>query len=163
MQIKLLGALCAVATLGCGGSDGLDPTLAQFVGVWHYDKVTGDAVCHGQLGETTDSLPPTGNKVLDVGVSFPLVDLTTWPLTLDGVNCNFGFDVSGFFATGRAGQECVLAGTDKLTLVNWKLTMTSPSTADEDGMASVDIDNGDGTSTPCDYIVKANLTKVAKD
>jgi hypothetical protein len=157
-----LALLGAVALGGCG--DTTDPA-DQFAGTWHYDQSSGAITC--PLSDPIDEAP-TGNKLFGLGVSAPLVDLSSSPV--DPMTfCNTNFDISGVVATARTDAGCTITGGDLVTVDSWTFSLTSATTAEEKAATTLHITTPavapatTPTTSTCAYKSMALLTRVAKD
>jgi hypothetical protein len=170
-----LAVLCATAG-ACDAGGGLtDTTGDDFRGTWIYitsaDSPKGTRVMHDPSGDpsldTTEMMLPEGNKRFARGVYHPLTDLTVFPLTLDGLTCNFGFDINGQVATAAVPQTCSYdAAGDSMSVVEWTFTLTEPNKAMESGSATITLHTPTGSTivdSTQDYTLTAALFRVSKD
>jgi hypothetical protein len=167
--LAVLGALSALAT-GCSGGNGNTTTTADpaddFVGSWRYDQWTSVLQCPNS---TPNIQPPTPNKTLALGVTSAIVDLSQSPL-LEGVFCDFGFDVSFPVATLQPNQSCALTNLDTLTIDQqpgngpplWTFTLDSATTAEEIVQGTVHL-MATGMPQTCSWNMAAHLTRISKD
>jgi hypothetical protein len=167
--LAILGALAGVGA-GCGNGSS-DPTTTadaadDFVGTWRYDQWSSVLQCPGS--SATDQ-PPQPNKTFARGITSALVDLSPSPL-LDGVFCDFGFDVAFPIATAQSNQTCAVTGVDTFTIDQkagngpplWTFTLNSATTAEEIVQGTLHI-QGTGTTETCSWNLAAHLTRVSKD
>ena len=154
---------------GCGDSNsGTADPAADFVGAWRYDQVTSVLQCPS--GVPTNE-PPNPNKTFARGATTALVDLSQSPL-LEGVFCDFGFDVNdaATVATAHPGQTCALTSLDNVSIDEptagsttlWTFTLTSATTADEIVQATAHFQLS-GALQSCVWSLQGKLTRVSKD
>jgi hypothetical protein len=167
--LVVCGAL-ALGAAGCGDS-GPDAPATQatpaddFVGTWRYLDVQSVLQC---AGADPTNQPPDPNKTFAHGIGAAVVDLSPSPL-LQGVFCDYGFDVSGAVATAQPGQTCALTSLDSLTIDEpqdqaplWTFTLNSATTAEELATTTAHFFVA-GAPTTCSWTLVGHLTRISKD